>query len=76
MLMLIRLTITHYILCVFGHGSVHLIGFDKMSTHMMVYEPMIKVLSTYIITNQLAKLGLIMTFPVIPSPYLIIRSVP
>ena len=49
--MLIWLTITHYILYVPGHGFVHLIGLDKMLTHVMCYKPMIKVPFTYILTN-------------------------
>ena len=65
MLMFIWLTITHYILYVPGHGSVHLIGLNKMSTRMMGFEPMIKVFSTYILTDQLVNPRLIMPRPVI-----------
>ena len=53
--MLIWLTITQYILYVPGHGSMHLIGLNKMLTHMIAYEPMIKVLYTYIPINQMTK---------------------
>ena len=42
------LTIAHYILYVPDHGFVHLIGLDKMSTCVMGFEPMIKVLSTVV----------------------------
>ena len=67
MLIFISLTITHYILYVPGHGFVHLIGLDKMSTHVMGFEPMIKVLSTYILTNQLVNPRLTMPHLVIPG---------
>ena len=67
MLTFIRLTIAHYILYVPGHGSMHLIGLDKMSTHVMSFEPMIKVLSTYILTDQLVNPRLTMSHPVIPN---------
>ena len=60
--MLMWLTITQYILYVPSHGSMHLIGLNKMSTHVMAYEPMIKVLYTYIPINQ------------VPKSYLIIAS--
>ena len=63
--MFIWLTIAHYILYVPGHGSMHLIGLDKMSTHMMGFEPMIKVLSTYILTDQLVNPCVTMPHPVI-----------
>ena len=65
--MFIWLTIAHYILYVPGHGSVHLIGLDKMSTHVMGFEPMIKVLSTYILTDQLVDPRLTMSHLVIPG---------
>lgn len=48
-----------------GHGSVHLTGLDKMSTHVMGFEPMIKVLSTYILTDQLVNPRVTMPHPVI-----------
>ena len=65
--MFIWLTIAHYILYVPGHGSMHLIGLDKMSTHVMGFEPMIKVLSTYILTDKLVDPRLTMPHPIIPS---------
>ena len=46
---------------------MHLIGLDKMSTHVMSFEPMIKVLSTYILTDQLVNPRLTMSHPVIPN---------
>ena len=46
--MLTRLTITHYTLYKPGPRFVHLIGLNKMSTYIIGYDPMIKVLSTYI----------------------------
>ena len=49
--MLIWLTITHYSLDVLNHWFMHLIGLDKMLTHVMCYKPMIKVPFTYILTN-------------------------
>ena len=58
--MLIWLTITHFILYAPSHGSMHLIGLNKMSAHMMGYEPMIKILSTFISIDQLVKPRLIM----------------
>ena len=61
------LTIAHYILYVPGHGSVHLTGLDKMSTHVMGFEPMIKVLSTYILTDQPVNPHVTMPHPVIPA---------
>ena len=76
MLTFIWLTIAHYILYVPGHGSVHLIGLDKMSTHMMGFKPMIKVLSTYILMNQLVNSRLTMPHPVITSLHPIIHGVP
>ena len=45
---------------------MHLIGLDKMSTHVLGFEPMIKVLSTYILTDQLVNPHL-MPHPVIPG---------
>ena len=75
MLMPIWLTITHYSLDVLGHGSMHLIGFDKMLAHVMCYKPMIKVLSTHILTNQLIRPCLIMPYPVILSAHPIILGV-
>ena len=75
MLMLIWLTITHYILYVPGHGFVHLIGLDKMLTHVMGYKPMIKVLSTYILADQRVKSRLIMSHPIILGPHPIIPDV-
>ena len=59
------LTIAHYILYVPSHGSVHLTGLDKISTHVMGFEPMIKVLSTYILMDQLVNPCVIMPHPVI-----------
>ena len=76
MLILIWLTITYYILYVPDHGFVYLIGLDKMSTNMMGYKPMIKVISTYIPTDQLTKPHLIMSHPVILSPHPIIPGIP
>ena len=76
MLMFIWLTIAHYILYVPGHRSMHLIGLDKMSTHIMGFEPMIKVLSTYILTDQLVNSRLTMLHPIIPGLYPIIHGVP
>ena len=73
--MFIWLTIAHYILYVLGHGSMNLIGLDKMSTHMMGFEPMIQVLSTYILTNQLVNSRLTMPYPVITSLHPIIHGV-
>ena len=67
MLTFIWLTITHYILYVLGHWSMHLIGLNKMSTHVMGFEPMIKVLSTYILTDQLVNPRLTMPHLVIPG---------
>ena len=46
---------------------MHLIGLDKMSTHVMGFEPMIKVLSTYILTDQLVNPRLTMPHFVIPG---------
>ena len=74
--MLIWLTITHYILYIPGHGFVHLIGLDKMSTHVMGSKPMIKVLSTYIPTDQLVNPRLTMPYPIIHGSYPIIHGVP
>ena len=65
MLTFIWLTIAHYILYVPSHGSVYLIGLDKMSTHVMGFDPMIKVLSTYILTDQLVNPYLTMPHHVI-----------
>ena len=65
MLTFIWLTIAHYILYVPSHGSVYLIGLDKMSTHVMGFDPMIKVLSTYILTDQLVNPYLTMLHHVI-----------
>ena len=76
MLMFIWLTITHYILYVPGHGFVHLIGLDKMLTHVMGFKPMIKVLSTYILIDQLVNPRLTMPHPVIPGLHPIIHGVP
>ena len=67
MLTFIWLTIAHYILYVPGHGSVHLIGLDKMSTHVMGFKPMIKVLFTYILTDRLVNPHLTMPHPIIPG---------
>ena len=75
-MMLMWLTITHYTLYVPGHEFVCPIGLDKMSIHMMGYETMIKVLFTYIPTDQLAKPHLIMSHLVIFGPYPIIPNVP
>ena len=58
-----------------GHGSVHLTGLDKMSTHVMGFKPMIKVLFTYILTNQLVNPHLTMSHHVIPSLHPIIHGV-
>ena len=57
---------TLHLICT-GHKFVHLTGLDKMSTHMMSFEPMINVLSTYILTNQLVNPRLTMPHLVIPS---------
>ena len=76
MLMFIWLTITHYMLYVPGHGSVHLIGLDKMSTHVMGFEPMINLLSTYILTDQLVNPHLTMSHPIILGLHPIIHGVP
>ena len=65
--MFIWLTIAHYILYVPGHGSMHLIGLDKMSTHVIGFKPMIKVLSTYILIDKLVDPRVTMPHPVIPS---------
>ena len=46
---------------------MHLIGLNKMSTHVMGFEPMIKVLSTYILKDQLVNPRLTMPHPVIPG---------
>ena len=46
---------------------MNLIGLDKMSTHVMGFKPMIKVLSTYILTDQLVNHRLTMSHPVIPN---------
>ena len=46
---------------------MHLIGLDKISTRVMGFEPMIKVLSTYIITDRLVNPRLIMPHPIIPG---------
>ena len=75
MLMFICLTIAHYILYVLGHGFVHLIGLDKMSIHVMGFEPMIKVLSTHILTDQLVNPRLTMPHLVIPGLHPIIHGV-
>ena len=76
MLMFIWLTITNYILYILGHGSRHLISLDKIFTHMMGYEPMINVFSTYILTDQLVNPRLTMSHPVILGPHLLIPGVP
>ena len=76
MLMFIWLTIAHYILYIPSHGSVHLIGLDKMSTHAMGFKPTIKILSTYIPTDQLVNPRLTMPHLVILGPHLIIHGVP
>ena len=76
MLMFIWLTITHYILYVLGDGFVHLIDLNKKSTHVMGFEPMIKVLSTYILTDQLVNARLTMPYPVISGLHPIIHGVP
>ena len=46
---------------------MHLTGLDKMLTHEMGFEPMIKVLSTYILTDQLVNPRVTMPHPVIPT---------
>ena len=76
MLMFIWLIITHYILYVPDHGFVHLIGLDKMPTHVMGFEPMIKVLSTYILMNQLVNSRLTMPHLIITGFHPIIHGVP
>ena len=76
MLILIWLTITYYILYVPDHGFVYLIGLDKMSTNMMGYKPMIKVISTYILTDQLVNPRLTMSYLVISSLHPIIPGIP
>ena len=57
---------TLHLICT-GHKFVHLTGLDKMSTHVMGFEPMIKVLSTYILTDQLINPRITMPHPVIPG---------
>ena len=46
---------------------MHITGLDKMSTHVMGFKPMIKVLSTYILTDQLVNPHVTMPHPVIPA---------
>ena len=65
MLTFIWLTIAHYILYVPGHGSMHLTSLDKMPTHVMGFEPMIKVLFTFVLTDQLVNPRVTMAHPII-----------
>ena len=76
MLRLIWSTITYYTLYVPSHKFVRLIGLNKLLAHIMGYELMIKVLSTYILTNQLTKPCLIKPQLIILSPHPIFLSVP
>ena len=55
---------TLHLICT-GHKFVHLTGLDKMSTHVMGFEPMIKVLFTFVLTDQLVNPRVTMAHPII-----------